>query len=45
VNTFFTRHVRIAFLDPIYPIDVFGLRENDISDKVKRLMVNAYECM
>jgi len=45
VNTFFTRHVRIAFLDPVYPIDVFGLRENDISDKVKKLMVNAYECM
>jgi len=37
VNTFFTRHVRIAFLDPVYPIDVFGLRENDISDKVKSL--------
>jgi len=45
VNTFFTRHVKIAFLDPVYPIDVFGLRENDISDKVKRLMVNAYESM
>jgi len=44
-NTFFTRHVRISFLDPVYPVDVLGMKEEFVAAKVKGLMVNAYESM
>jgi hypothetical protein len=41
-GNFFSRHVKIAFLDPIFPIDVAGLREEEIAREVRLKVAECY---
>jgi cytidylate kinase len=45
VSNFFTRHVKICFLDPIYPIDVLGMKDNEIADKVRAEIMEIYQML
>jgi 1-acyl-sn-glycerol-3-phosphate acyltransferase len=44
-DSFLGRHVRIAFLDPIFPVDTIGMKENAIAQKIKTIMEEAYDAL
>ena len=44
-NTFWNRHVRIAFLDPIYPVDVIGMKEEEIARMVREQIAECYNSL
>jgi len=44
-TTFWNRHVKIAFLDPIYPVDVMGMKEEEIAKMVRERIVEFYNSL
>ncbi len=44
-TNFWNRHVKIAFLDPIYPVDVIGMKEEEIAKMVRERILEFYNSL
>jgi len=44
-TNFWNRHVKIAFLDPIYPVDVIGMKEEEIASMVRERILEFYNSL
>ncbi len=44
-DSFFGRRVSVSFLEPVFPVDTLGMRENAIANMIKSSMETAYDGM